>query len=110
MNHLVFPFLIVTLNHSKFLLISEMATFILLRFYTNPSTKAARKSALMTTTITSAFFFAVYLGAVGRPIFLSGSAEPQVMKDKEWVFFFNIKWYDYVCSPFLWLFDRTYII
>jgi cation/acetate symporter len=55
---------------------------ILLRFYTNPSAKAARKSALMAIAIASVFFFfAVYLGAVGRSIFLSGTAEPQVMKD-----------------------------
>lgn len=55
---------------------------ILLRFYTNPSAKAARKSALMAIGIASVFFFfAVYLGAVGRAVFLSGSASPEVMKD-----------------------------
>ncbi|WP_374722146.1 sodium/solute symporter [Peribacillus tepidiphilus] len=55
---------------------------ILLRFYTNPSAKAARKSALMAIGIASVFFFfAVYLGAVGRSIFLSGEASDQVMKD-----------------------------
>lgn len=55
---------------------------ILLRFYTNPSAKAARRSALMAIGIASLFFFfAVYLGVVGRSIFLSGTAEPQVMKD-----------------------------
>ncbi|MBM7704263.1 cation acetate symporter [Metabacillus iocasae] len=55
---------------------------ILLRFYTNPSAKAARKSALMAIGIASVFFlFAVYLGVVGRSIFLSGSAEGAVMKD-----------------------------
>jgi cation/acetate symporter len=36
----------------------------------------------MAILIASVFFlFAVYLGAVGRSIFLSGSADPQVMKD-----------------------------
>lgn len=55
---------------------------ILLRFYTNPSAKAARKSALMAIAIASVFFlFAVYLGVVGRAIFLSGEASPQVIKD-----------------------------
>ncbi|MEH6942717.1 sodium/solute symporter [Bacillus sp. JJ722] len=55
---------------------------ILLRFYTNPSAKAARKSALMAIAIASAFFLlAVYLGVVGRSIFLSGDASEQVMKD-----------------------------
>jgi cation/acetate symporter len=55
---------------------------ILLRFYTNPNGRSARKSALMAIAIASLFFFfAVYLGVVGRYIFLSGSAEEQVMKD-----------------------------
>ncbi|WP_341357911.1 cation acetate symporter [Rossellomorea sp. y25] len=55
---------------------------ILLRFYTNPSAKAARKSALMAIGIASVFFFfAVYLGVVGRSIFLSGDTDPGVMKD-----------------------------
>jgi cation/acetate symporter len=55
---------------------------ILLRFYTNPSAKAARKSALMAIGIASLFFFfAVYLGVVGRAIFLEGNADPQVIKD-----------------------------
>lgn len=55
---------------------------ILLRFYTNPSAKAARKSALMAIGIASVFFLlAVYLGVVGRSIFLSGDASEQVMKD-----------------------------
>lgn len=55
---------------------------ILLRFYTNPSAKAARKSALMAIGIASVFFFfAVYLGAVGRSIYLAGTADPQVIKD-----------------------------
>jgi cation/acetate symporter len=55
---------------------------ILLRFYTNPSAKAARKSALMAIGIASVFFlFAVYLGVVGRSIFLSGNVESGVMKD-----------------------------
>ncbi|PAE41230.1 sodium/solute symporter [Bacillus sp. 7884-1] len=55
---------------------------ILLRFYTNPSAKAARKSALMAIGIASVFFlFAVYLGVVGRSIFLSGNVDSAVMKD-----------------------------
>ena len=55
---------------------------ILLRFYTNPSAKAARKSALMAIGIASVFFFlAVYLGVVGRAIFLAGNATDEVMKD-----------------------------
>ncbi len=55
---------------------------ILLRFYTNPSAKAARKSALMAIGIASVFFFfAVYLGVVGRSIFLSGNTDSGVMKD-----------------------------
>jgi cation/acetate symporter len=55
---------------------------ILLRFYTNPSASAARKSALMAIGIASLFFFfAVYLGVVGRAIFLEGGVDPQVMKD-----------------------------
>ncbi|MGY4794341.1 cation acetate symporter [Lysinibacillus sp. FSL K6-0057] len=55
---------------------------ILLRFYTNPSAKAARKSALMAIGIASAFFLlAVYLGVVGRSIFISGTASEEVMRD-----------------------------
>ncbi|KOY82602.1 cation acetate symporter [Lysinibacillus macroides] len=55
---------------------------ILLRFYTNPSAKAARKSALMAIGIASAFFLlAVYLGVVGRAIFISGTASEEVMRD-----------------------------
>ncbi|MDQ0216068.1 cation/acetate symporter [Oikeobacillus pervagus] len=55
---------------------------ILLRFYTNPSAKAARKSALMAIGIASVFFlFAVYLGVVGRAIFLEGNASPEVIKN-----------------------------
>ncbi|WP_042345175.1 sodium/solute symporter [Bacillus massiliigorillae] len=55
---------------------------ILLRFYTNPSAKAARKSALMAIGIASVFFLlAVYLGVVGRSIFLSGDASTEVIKD-----------------------------
>jgi cation/acetate symporter len=55
---------------------------ILLRFYTNPSAKAARKSALMAIGIASAFFlFAVYLGVVGRAILLEGNASPEVIKN-----------------------------
>lgn len=55
---------------------------ILLRFYTNPSAKSARKSALMAIGIASGFFLlAVYLGVVGRAIFISGDASDAVMKD-----------------------------
>lgn len=55
---------------------------ILLRFYTNPSAKAARKSAVMAIGIASLFFFfALYLGVVGRAIFLEGNASPEVMKN-----------------------------
>ena len=55
---------------------------ILLRFYTNPSAKATRKSALMAIGIASAFFLlAVYLGVVGRSIFISGTASEEVMRD-----------------------------
>ncbi len=55
---------------------------ILLRFYTNPSAKAARKSALMAIAIASVFFlFAVYLGVVGRALFIEGEVSAQVMKD-----------------------------
>lgn len=55
---------------------------LLLRFYTNPSARAARRSALMAIGIASVFFlFAVYLGAVGRAIFIKGDADPQVMSD-----------------------------
>lgn len=55
---------------------------ILLRFYTNPSARAARKSALMAIAIASVFFLlAVFLGVVGRSIFLSGDLSPQVISD-----------------------------
>jgi len=55
---------------------------ILLRFYTNPSAKAARRSALMAIGIASLFFFfAIYLGTVGRALFLNGELEPRIMKD-----------------------------
>lgn len=55
---------------------------ILLRFYTNPSAKAARKSALMAIGIASTFFLlAVFLGVVGRAIFISGTASEEVMRD-----------------------------
>lgn len=55
---------------------------LLLRFYTNPSARAARRSALMAIGIASVFFlFAVYLGTVGRAIFIKGDASPQVMSD-----------------------------
>ncbi|MDQ7862279.1 hypothetical protein RCO48_18535 [Peribacillus frigoritolerans] len=55
---------------------------LLLRFYTNPSAKAARRSALMAIGIASVFFlFAVYLGVVGRAIFIKGEASSQVMSD-----------------------------
>ncbi|MCG3088391.1 cation acetate symporter [Sporosarcina cyprini] len=55
---------------------------ILLRFYTNPNAKAARKSAVMSIGIASLFFgLAVYLGVVGRAIFLEGNASTEVMKN-----------------------------
>ncbi|MFS0575316.1 cation acetate symporter [Sporosarcina sp. 179-K 3D1 HS] len=55
---------------------------ILLRFYTNPSAKAARKSALMAIGIASLFFFfAIYLGVVGRAVFLEGNASAEVMQN-----------------------------
>jgi len=55
---------------------------ILLRFYTNPSAKSARKSALMAIGIASLFFFlAVYLGVVGRSIFIAGGASDEVVKN-----------------------------
>lgn len=55
---------------------------ILLRFYTNPDAKAARKSAVMAIGIASLFFaFAIYLGVVGRAIFLDGNASPEVMQN-----------------------------
>ena len=55
---------------------------ILLRFYTNPNAKAARKSAVMSIGIASLFFgLAVYLGVVGRAIFLEGNASAEVMKN-----------------------------
>ena len=55
---------------------------LLLRFYTNPSARAARRSALMAIGIASVFFlFAVFLGTVGRAIFIKGDASPQVMHD-----------------------------
>jgi len=55
---------------------------ILLRFYTNPSARAARKSALMAIGIASTFFLlAVFLGVVGRAIFISGTASGEVMRD-----------------------------
>lgn len=55
---------------------------ILLRFYTNPSAKSARKSALMAIGIASVFFFfAVYLGTVGRALFLDGSTDPKIISD-----------------------------
>lgn len=55
---------------------------ILLRFYTNPNAKSARKSAVLAIGIASIFFaFAIYLGVVGRAIFLSGDASPEVMQN-----------------------------
>ena len=55
---------------------------ILLRFYTNPSAKSARKSALMAIGIASVFFlFAVYLGVVGRAVFLQGGLSPEVIQN-----------------------------
>ncbi len=47
---------------------------ILLRFYTNPSAKEARYSALFAICIASTFFaIALYLGVVGRYLFLAGA-------------------------------------
>jgi len=47
---------------------------ILLRFYTNPSAKEARYSALFAIAIASTFFaIALYLGVVGRYLFLEGA-------------------------------------
>ncbi len=47
---------------------------VLLRFYTNPSAKEARYSALFAIVIASLFFtIALYLGTVGRYLFLSGA-------------------------------------
>ncbi|WP_017754198.1 sodium/solute symporter [Calidifontibacillus oryziterrae] len=55
---------------------------ILLRFYTNPSAKAARSSALMAIVLASVFFFfAVYLGTVGRAMFLDPSTDPRIIGD-----------------------------
>ncbi|MBA4536553.1 cation acetate symporter [Bacillus aquiflavi] len=55
---------------------------ILLRFYTNPDAKSARRSAIMAIGIASLFFcFAIYLGVVGRAIFLEGTASPEIMKE-----------------------------
>jgi cation/acetate symporter len=58
---------------------------ILLRFYTNPSAKEARYSALFAIAIASTFFaIALYLGVVGRYLFLSGAQagtlSPDMMK------------------------------
>lgn len=58
---------------------------ILLRFYTNPSAKDARYSALFAIAIASAFFgLALYLGTVGRYVFLDGvtkgTLNPETMK------------------------------
>ena len=58
---------------------------ILLRFYTNPSAKDARYSAVFAIFIASAFFtIALYLGTVGRYIFLegakAGTLTPDLMK------------------------------
>jgi cation/acetate symporter len=58
---------------------------VLLRFYTNPSAKEARYSALFAIVIASLFFaIALYLGTVGRYLFLSGakagSLSPETMK------------------------------
>ncbi len=47
---------------------------ILLRFYTNPSAKEARYSALFAIAIASTFFaIALYLGVAGRYLFLEGA-------------------------------------
>ena len=58
---------------------------ILLRFYTNPSAREARYSALFAIAIASTFFaIALYLGVLGRYLFLSGAQAgtltPDIMK------------------------------
>ncbi|HWJ03153.1 MAG TPA: cation acetate symporter, partial [Verrucomicrobiae bacterium] len=55
---------------------------ILLRFYTNPSAKDARYSALFAIFIASTFFaIALYLGTVGRYVFLTGAKAGTIAPD-----------------------------
>lgn len=59
---------------------------ILLRFYTNPSAKEARYSAIFAIAIASVFFaLALYLGAVGRYVFVewggNGMLAADIMKN-----------------------------
>lgn len=55
---------------------------ILLRFYTNPSAKEARYSALFAIAIASTFFaLALYLGAVGRYVYVNGGFNGQPLSD-----------------------------
>ncbi|MCL6611382.1 MAG: cation acetate symporter [Peptococcaceae bacterium] len=55
---------------------------ILLRFYTNPSAKEARYSGLFAIGIASAFFIlALYLGTVGRAVFVEGGLAPHIVKN-----------------------------
>ncbi|HBX22740.1 MAG TPA: cation acetate symporter [Desulfotomaculum sp.] len=52
---------------------------ILLRFYTNPSAREARLSGLFAIGIASVFFFlALYLGTVGRAVFVAGGLPEHV--------------------------------
>lgn len=58
---------------------------ILLRFYTNPSAKDARYSALFAIGISSLFFMlALYLGTAGKYVFLTGAQNgtlaPEILK------------------------------
>jgi len=55
---------------------------ILLRFYTNPSAKEARYSGLFAIGIASTFFIlALYLGTVGRAVFVDGGLTATVAKN-----------------------------
>ncbi|HBV96702.1 MAG: sodium transporter [Peptococcaceae bacterium BICA1-7] len=55
---------------------------ILLRFYTNPSAKEARYSGLFAIGIASAFFIlALYLGTVGRAVYVEGGLLPHIVKN-----------------------------
>jgi cation/acetate symporter len=55
---------------------------VLLRFYTNPSAKEARYSALFAIVIASLFFaIALYLGTVGRYLFLTGAKAGTIAPD-----------------------------
>ncbi|MFZ5648600.1 MAG: cation acetate symporter [Bacillota bacterium] len=55
---------------------------ILLRFYTNPSAKEARYSGLFAIGIASTFFIlALYLGTVGRAVFVEGGLTAAIVKN-----------------------------